>query len=78
MCIAGKDLASVGALLARHTRLEQDVLQRGDECKQLRDTATQLEASGNFMGDEISQRVDIAITRLIIQLENDVHVTFDR
>lgn len=59
----GKDLPSVGTLLTRHTRLEQDVSQRGDECTQLRDMALQLEAAGNFMSDEINEKVDSAINR---------------
>lgn len=53
----------MGALLTRHTRLEQDVSQRGDECSQLSDMALQLEAAGNFMSEEINQKVDTAINR---------------
>nr|WIM01459.1 non-erythrocytic spectrin beta chain [Limnephilus lunatus] len=59
----GKDLASVAALLARHSRLEQEVAQRGEETAQLRETAQHLTAAKHFMAQEIQQRVDDALAR---------------
>ncbi|XP_075227745.1 spectrin beta chain, non-erythrocytic 5 kst isoform X2 [Lycorma delicatula] len=59
----GKDLASVGNLLKRHALLENDVTSHGEQCSQLKDTATQFLASNHFMKDEIQERANTVINR---------------
>ncbi|KAL0808290.1 hypothetical protein ABMA28_012785 [Loxostege sticticalis] len=59
----GKDLASVTALLKRHTRLEQQVSSKSETAAQLADTARQLADSGHFMAGEILDKADSAVKR---------------
>lgn len=53
----------MAALLARHSRLEQEVSQRGEEATQLKETATHLADAGHFMAEDITQQVDAVLTR---------------
>lgn len=59
----GKDLASVTALLKRHSRLEQQVASKADTATQLGDTARQLADTKHFMGPQILNKADIAVKR---------------
>ncbi|XP_075989206.1 spectrin beta chain, non-erythrocytic 5 kst [Anticarsia gemmatalis] len=59
----GKDLASVTALLKRHTRLEQLVASKADVATQLADNARQLADSKHFMAAEILSKADSAVKR---------------
>nr|XP_049703877.1 spectrin beta chain, non-erythrocytic 1 isoform X2 [Helicoverpa armigera] len=59
----GKDLASVTALLKRHTRLEQQVSSKADYATQLADNARQLADSNHFMAEEILSKADQAVKR---------------
>ncbi|XP_037299211.1 spectrin alpha chain, non-erythrocytic 1 isoform X2 [Manduca sexta] len=59
----GKDLASVTALLKRHTRLEQQVGSKADIATQLADNARQLADSHHFMAEEILDKADHAVKR---------------
>ncbi|XP_063371372.1 spectrin beta chain [Cydia amplana] len=59
----GKDLASVTALLKRHTRLEQQVAAKSDAATQLADNARQLADSRHFMAQEILAKADEAVKR---------------
>ncbi|XP_059044966.1 spectrin alpha chain, non-erythrocytic 1 [Achroia grisella] len=59
----GKDLASVTALLKRHSRLEQQVSSKSDVATQLADNARQLADSKHFMADEILEKADDAVKR---------------
>ncbi|XP_063632305.1 spectrin beta chain, non-erythrocytic 2 [Cydia splendana] len=59
----GKDLASVTALLKRHTRLEQQVAGKSDAATQLADNARQLADSRHFMAQEILAKADEAVKR---------------
>ncbi|CAB3231870.1 unnamed protein product, partial [Arctia plantaginis] len=59
----GKDLASVTALLKRHTRLEQQVLSKADVATQLADNAQQLADSKHFMAPQILSKADLAVKR---------------
>ncbi|PZC71010.1 hypothetical protein B5X24_HaOG214442 [Helicoverpa armigera] len=58
-----KDLASVTALLKRHTRLEQQVSSKADYATQLADNARQLADSNHFMAEEILSKADQAVKR---------------
>lgn len=62
----GKDLASVANLLKRHSLLENDVLSHGEACQQLKDTAATFQSSNHFMKDEIQDRANSVIQRLIL------------
>ncbi|XP_060809257.1 spectrin beta chain, non-erythrocytic 5 isoform X2 [Amyelois transitella] len=55
----GKDLASVTALLKRHTRLEQQVSSKADTATQLAENAKQLADSGHFMAEELVARAEV-------------------
>ena len=59
----GKDLASVANLLKRHTLLENDVTNHGEQCAQLKDTAVAFQRSNHFMKDEIQERAQSVIKR---------------
>lgn len=59
----GKDLASVTALLKRHSRLEQQVSSKTDSATQLADNARQLADSNHFMAEEILKKADHAVKR---------------
>ncbi|XP_052755503.1 spectrin alpha chain, non-erythrocytic 1 isoform X2 [Galleria mellonella] len=59
----GKDLASVTALLKRHTRLEQQVSSKADTATQLGDNARQLAGSDHFMAAEILDKAEVAVKR---------------
>uniref|UniRef100_A0A2A4K9M3 PH domain-containing protein n=1 Tax=Heliothis virescens TaxID=7102 RepID=A0A2A4K9M3_HELVI len=59
----GKDLASVTALLKRHSRLEQQVSSKADYATQLADNARQLADSDHFMAEEILSKADHAVKR---------------
>ncbi|XP_026745926.1 spectrin beta chain, non-erythrocytic 1 isoform X2 [Trichoplusia ni] len=59
----GKDLASVLALLKRHTRLEQQASSKAELATQLADNARQLADSKHFMAEEILTKADHAVKR---------------
>ncbi|KAF9806792.1 hypothetical protein SFRURICE_009479 [Spodoptera frugiperda] len=61
--VVRKDLASVTALLKRHSRLEQQVSSKTDSATQLADNARQLADSNHFMAEEILKKADHAVKR---------------
>lgn len=61
----GKDLVSVANLLKRHALLENDVTGHADAFNQLKDTASAFQRSNHFMKDEIQERAQSVIDRLV-------------
>lgn len=59
----GKDLASVTNLIKRHTVLENDYAQHGENCDIIRETSLQFLQNEHFMKDEIMERTDAAIKK---------------
>ncbi|XP_049883110.1 spectrin beta chain, non-erythrocytic 5 isoform X2 [Pectinophora gossypiella] len=59
----GKDLASVTALLKRHSRLEQQLTSKAETVTQLSDNARQLAESKHFMAQEILAKAEHAVNR---------------